>query len=336
LTVLAPTSKTLRVERLSLADWSARCAAAPQPLGSLGYGLADADGVAARVLSSGGPCVDAWFAGSGITSGRSGSVDWRHDGQWLWGSLSHADGDDGEAALAKLAELAYRDVFATLAATGYPHLQRVWNYLPRINADGGGLERYRQFNLGRQQAFLDCGQPAFEGAPAACAIGTQDGPFSLRFLAGRKRPLAVENPRQVSAYRYPSDYGPRSPSFSRAALVDAGGGATALLISGTASIVGHESRHAGDVRAQTRETLANLQALIETAHARTAARFALRDLVCVVYVRHAADWPAIEAELRQALGADAPALQGALALEADICRADLLVEIEAHGFASAA
>lgn len=332
--MLAPKEKTLRVARLSLADWSARRGdGAPPPLGSLGYGLDDAYGVPARVLSAGGPCVDAWFGGDDqIASGRTGSVEWRHDGEWLWGSLAHPDGETG---LAGLAERAYRDVFATLAATGYAHLQRVWNYLPRINADGGGLERYRQFNLGRQQAFLDCGQPAFEGAPAACAIGTHGGPFSLRFLAGRQRPVAVENPRQVSAYRYPDTYGPRSPSFSRAALVDASRGRTALLISGTASIVGHESRHAGDVRAQTRETLANLQALIDAAHAHTAARFALRELVCVVYVRRATDWPAIEAELRAALGADAPALQGVVALEADICRADLLIEIEAHGFASA-
>ena len=327
--MLASTLETLRVERRSLSGQ----AAARDALGRLVYGAAGDDGIAARMLSDGGPHVDLWFGnGAPMVRGHTGGVAWQHDGSWLWGSLVH---DDAEAGLAALSEQAYRDVFATLATTGYAHLQRVWNYLPRINADGGGLERYRQFNLGRQQAFLACGQPAFEGAPAACAIGTRGGPFSLSFLAGRTRPLAVENPRQVSAYRYPQVYGPRSPSFSRAALVDAGGGSTALLISGTASIVGHESRHGGDVRAQTRETLANLQALIDAAHGHTPARYALRELACVVYVRHAGDWPAIRAELNAALGAEAPALRGAVALEADICRSDLLVEIEAHGFASA-
>jgi hypothetical protein len=37
-----------------------------------------------------------------------------------------------------------------------PHLQRVWNYLPQINGDGGGLERYRQFNLGPAAGFRGC------------------------------------------------------------------------------------------------------------------------------------------------------------------------------------
>lgn len=328
--MLVPTLETLRVERLAAAGDAAGRLAGAAPLGRIGYGLAGADGIQARVLSDGGPRVDAWFGGAEPARGRTGSVAWRHDGHWLWGRL--ALDDTAEAGLAGLTERAYRDVFATLAATGYPHLQRVWNYLPRINADGGGLERYRQFNLGRQQAFLDGGQPAFDGAPAACALGTRGGPFVLHFLAGRRRPVAVENPRQVSAYRYPQAYGPRSPSFSRAALVDAGGGVTALLVSGTASIVGHASRHTGDVRAQTRETLANLGALLDAAHGRTAARFTLRALDCVAYVRHAADWPAVRAELQAALGADAPALAGMVALEADICRPELLVEIEAHGW----
>jgi hypothetical protein len=58
----------------------------------------------------------------------------------------------------------------------------------------------------------------------------------------------------VSAYDYPRQYGPAAPSFSRAALTPD----PLLLISGTASIVGHASVHLGDVTAQLEETLANL------------------------------------------------------------------------------
>lgn len=232
-----------------------------------------------------------------------------------------------------MAQRAYRDVFATLAHTGCEQLLRLWNYLPDINADGGGLERYRQFNLGRQQAFFDAQHPAFEGAPAACALGTHEGPFCVHFLAGRTRPLQVENPRQVSAYHYPREYGPRSPSFSRAALFEAGAGQVALLISGTASIVGHTSMHAGDVQAQTRETLANLQAVLGAARARSSARFELADLCLTVYVRRAEDAPAVWALLEAALGQDAAALRNAVVLQGDVCRSELLVEIEAHAFA---
>jgi hypothetical protein len=53
----------------------------------------------------------------------------------------------------------------------------------------------------------------------------------------------------------------------------------------------------------------------------------LGGLVCKVYVRHAADLPVIQAELCSALGSSAPVIY----LKADICRQDLLVEIEATG-----
>jgi chorismate lyase/3-hydroxybenzoate synthase len=146
--------------------------------------------------------------------------------------------------------------------------------------------------------------------------------------------MPVENPRQVSPYRYPETYGPRSPTFSRAALADIGDGNVALFISGTASIVGHETVHHGDVREQTRETLRNLQAVIDAANSRGTARFALAELDCVIYVRHPADTEAVREVLEGALGADAPMARHAVYLEADICRSDLLVEIEAHTVAA--
>jgi chorismate lyase / 3-hydroxybenzoate synthase len=305
-------------------------ALAPQALGALAYGAAaGADPVHARVLSANGPQVDLWTSDGPFTDGRTGRVRWRHNGRWLYGAIDLHEGVDG-AGLEALAHRAYTDIFATLRATGCTQLQRLWNYLPRINADGGGLERYRQFNTGRQVAFLQAQVAAFEGAPAACALGTHDGPFCVRFLAGTEPPVPVENPRQVSAYRYPSAYGPRAPTFSRAALVRLSERHTALLISGTASIVGHASVHPGDVVAQTHETLTNLRAVIDAAHQRTPARFALADMDCTIYVRHAADLPLIRQVFDAAVGPASHALRSAVALEGDICRSDLLVEIEGH------
>jgi enamine deaminase RidA (YjgF/YER057c/UK114 family) len=142
----------------------------------------------------------------------------------------------------------------------------------------------------------------------------------------------VENPRQVPAYRYSRTYGPRAPTFSRAALADAGGGQLALLVSGTASIVGEHTVHHGDVVAQAHETLRNLQAVIESAHHGCSARYTLADLEPTVYVRHAADAVVV----RQVLAQTEPSWREAPCVQADICRADLLVEIEAHGFAAGA
>jgi chorismate lyase / 3-hydroxybenzoate synthase len=136
----------------------------------------------------------------------------------------------------------------------------------------------------------------------------------------------VENPRQVSAYHYPQRYGPRAPTFSRAALAEAGDGRLGLFISGTASIVGHESVHPGDVRAQVRETLANLQAVLANASSKSTVRWSLRDVQGVVYVRHAHDYEAVV----DALGRDAGEM---VFLHADICRRELDVEIEGHAWA---
>ncbi len=325
----------LQVERLTLAQWTTLAAAPVPPLGGLAYGpeVPLADSTRAAVLPPSVPMVDVWNSPGARHSGRCGRVQWQHNGHWLYGAIELDEATE-RRDLAALAHQAYADVFATLKHTGCLHLQRLWNYLPGINADGGGLERYRQFNSGRQIAFLEAGYSAFEGAPAACAIGTRSGPFCVRFLAGTVPPVAVENPRQVSAYHYPTTYGPRSPTFSRAALVAVAPGRTALLISGTASIVGHASVHLGDARAQTRETFTNLRAVITAAHERCSARFELAEMDCVVYVRHAADAAVIREEFEAAVGAESPAARRAVYLEADICRADLLVEIEAHGIAA--
>jgi enamine deaminase RidA (YjgF/YER057c/UK114 family) len=318
----------LRAQRLSPGLWADGCSR--QALGGLAYGLpgdgSTLGGLPVPVLG-GTACVDAWLGGADVHSGRQGAVHWRHDGHWLHGVLDIADADLG---LADAAEQAYRDVFATLRLTGFEHLLRLWNYLPRINAETGGLERYRQFNIGRQQAFLAAGHSAFEGAPAACAIGTGAGDLRVRFLAGRSAPLAVENPRQVSAYRYPSRYGPRAPTFSRAALAALGGGELALFVSGTASIVGHETQHLGDVLAQTQETLNNLRAVLAAAQPRCSAPLVLANLVPCIYVRHARDQAVVQQALDAAWGAGSMAARSAVYVQADICRADLLVEVEGH------
>lgn len=330
----------LRSARLKPSDWQDAGHSAGLPLGRLAYGtpataaLPTVGAVALPVLSSTGAVIDSWSGGTVVhQAGTCGSVHWRHDGCWLYGALELEQSPDA-ADFDALCERAYRDVFATLAHTGYARLLRLWNYLPRVNADEGGLERYRRFNAGRQRAFLSSGQRAFAGAPAACALGTRGGPLCVHFLASHTAPLAVENPRQVSAYDYPGVYGPSSPSFSRAVLTGAGEGRVALLISGTSSIVGHRSVHAGDPVAQTHETLDNLRAVVQTAQGHTSARFDLAAMPCTVYLRHAAHLEPIRAALQAGVGAGAFAARTALFLEADICRSDLLVEIEAHAFAA--
>jgi chorismate lyase / 3-hydroxybenzoate synthase len=279
------------------------------------------------------PVLDAWLGRGATTAGSNAlGARWQQDGDWLFGVIDVPE----DAGLEAAAGHAYAGLFDALRTTGFTQLLRVWNYLPRINADheqGDAMERYKRFNAGRQQAFLDAGERAFEGSPAACAIGSADGPLRVRFLAGRGVVRHVENPRQVSAYHYPQRYGPRAPTFSRAALAEVGDGRLGLFVSGTASIVGHESVHRGDVRAQVRETVANLQALLANASTKSSARWSLRDLHGVVYVRHAQAQAAVVDELVHVapdLGRGAGEL---VFLHADICRRELDVEIEGHAWA---
>jgi enamine deaminase RidA (YjgF/YER057c/UK114 family) len=234
--------------------------------------------------------------------------------------------ESGKTPLQQASESAYREIFKLADALDFTHILRFWNYIADINGQSHGIERYRQFNMGRQDGFLSAGRDVKGSVPAASAVGFADGPLTIYFLAGRNvTPIAIENPRQVSAYQYPKDYGQRSPTFSRASVVQLGGN-DVFFLSGTASIVGHRTLHVGDVVAQTRETLANITAIIAEAN-RVAPRagFALGDLCYKVYVRHEQDVNAIHNELRRSLGQSARMMF----LKADICRQDLLMEIEA-------
>ncbi len=266
-----------------------------------------------------------------------GCVSGRRVGPWLH-ATAVLDDRTASGGLKGAAETVYRDLFAVLEqesrACGTDlQVLKVWNYMADINGtdEETGLERYRLFNIGRQDAFVATGHAAFDGAPAACALGTVQGPLTVHLLAGPHAPRTVENPRQVSAYRYPADYGPRAPTFSRAALADLGDGLEALFISGTASIVGHESRHPGDVQAQTEETLNNIEAVLAAAQDHRRALHHLGDLELTVYLRRPEDLDTVRRTLARRLGdPQAPALARALFLRADVCRAELLVEIEAQ------
>lgn len=272
---------------------------------------------------------EVWLSGAALTEGQCGDIRYRHDGNTLFGVVELAESDAGSDSastpLQHTADRAYRQIFELLEALDYPFIFRVWNYMADINGHSNGLERYRQFNRGRQDAFVACRREVVGNVPAACALGAAGGPLTISFLAGRNAPLAIENPRQISAYDYPQHYGPRSPTFSRASLARMGSDEV-LFISGTASIVGHCTMHPGNVAEQTRETLINIEAVIHAANLQASRPlFLLRHLFYRVYVRHRADLAAVRDIMISRIGASL----NAVFLQADVCRQDLLIEIEA-------
>lgn len=275
---------------------------------------------------------EVWHSQEPLHSGRHGHIRYRQGKTLLFGclTLEEAAGDrplDSRAPLQVATEAAYQSVFELLESRGYNAVLRFWNYFPAINWVSHSMERYHQFNIGRQDAFLAHGRLVIGKVPAACALGTAAGRLHIAFLAARADMMGIENPRQVSAYHYPSQYGPRSPTFSRASLVNLGG-CDMLFISGTASIVGHETLHVGDVAAQTRESLHNIEGVVAEANRRAPkANFRLDNLAYNIYVRHPEDLVRVRHEMTQFIGVPV----SAVFLQADVCRADLLVEIEASG-----
>lgn len=273
---------------------------------------------------------ECWLAEGPVQQGHSEGIHWRRHAGLLHGVIELHEADctatPGGSPLQTASQLVYERLFGLLREQGTPHLWRVWNYMGRINAESHGLERYRQFNLGRYEAFVQAQRDTGGQVPAACAIGVAGGPLSVAFLAGTSPVVPLENPRQVSAWRYPERYGPRAPTFSRAALAYPSG-QEVLFISGTASIVGHETLHPGDVSAQCLETVRNIECLVHEANGlrRSSQPFSIAGLQHRAYVRHAADARTVQHALQ-------PLLQGAalVCVQADICRSDLLVEIESQ------
>ncbi len=261
---------------------------------------------------------EVWVSSRAAVVSHDSEFRFSCDGSLLFGSLVFGDADTGQ--LEPKAFAAYSAIFDLLDRMGYPELLRVWNYFPDINEVGRGMERYREFNVGRHEAFCRRGRAIGQGmVPAACALGTRQGGLVVCFLAGKMPGIYIENPRQTNAYRYPGDFGPRSPAFSRGVLVG-----DALLVSGTASIVGSSTMHPGDVLRQLGETLENLRVVVAQARARGFSAQDPAGLCLNVYLRHATDFPLVRGRLDAEFGEARIAY-----LQADVCRADLLVEIEA-------
>lgn len=266
--------------------------------------------------------VEAWHSCETFSFGAHEQVCYRASDTFIFGSL--LVDEDGFADLAEVTQAAYEQIFRVLEKKGYPGLLRMWNFFPRINEDADGLERYRSFCLGRHRA-VDSWKFNPDQLPAAAAIGQSSHGLLIYFVAARQPGVQVENPRQVSAFRYPTLYGPRSPSFSRAILKN-WGTSQQLFISGTASIVGHETRHRADPIAQLRETLTNMRAVIDQAQQSYGTDcHDICDLdVMRVYVRDPGMAPAISDVLVGEMGGDS-ALNFVVG---DVCRKDLLLEIE--------
>lgn len=268
------------------------------------------------------PLVEVWKSATPVVSGVRGQVSYSKNDQVLLGHLSVDERDF--PGLEEATRQAYESILPFAGEMGFPHYLRIWNYIPDINGDENGVERYKRFCVGRY-ASLEKFDFADHRLPAASGVGSPSNRFLIYFLAARDAGVQVENPRQVSAFHYPPQYGPKSPAFSRALVKDWGTGKH-LYISGTASIIGHESQHRDNLLPQLTESLRNMSTLVHSAETEHGvAIHTLAELSQVkVYVRDGQDHAAIRGHIDEQLGARVPVIY----LSGDLCRKNLLVEIE--------
>jgi len=204
---------------------------------------------------------------------------------------------------------------------GYRDTVRTWFYLSDI------LDWYGPFNEVRNAAYRRFGllpaadQPAMR-LPASTGIRAEPpggAACSLDLLAISSvgpQPVVqcVRNPRQQEAWRYGS-------AFSRCVVVRIGP-ESLIEISGTAAIDEEgQSLYPSDVRAQARCTIERLETLLEQAGA------TLHDVcAATVFVKRGPDAVAAREVLTEAGLKRFPAVW----VEADVCRPELLFEIDAE------
>jgi chorismate lyase/3-hydroxybenzoate synthase len=210
--------------------------------------------------------------------------------------------------LRHLAAAAVAQLLREIAASPFPHVARMWNFIPQIHATlDNGEDRYMAFNAGRHDAMASCFGPALAArVPAATGVGHPGEDLHIHAFALAQPGVPVNNPLQVPAYRYSARYGRLPPCFARATRTPHG-----LLISGTASIRGENTVAPDDLHRQLALTLENL-------HALTAGRPLKHPRA---YVPPEVDREEVAAKLEEHF----PDVE---IIEADLCRRDLLVEIE--------
>jgi len=210
------------------------------------------------------------------------------------------------------------------------HIIRQWNYIENILALDYSKQRYQEFNDVRSSFYKNLFSST--GYPAATGIGMNCGGVIVEFVAVKSTDavnLPVNNPEQVAAYGYSNDVlvgsnHKTTPKFERARYLDLYG-KKQLMISGTASIRGEKTVGAGNPEEQTHVTIQNMQRLYCADVLKSAAGAVLHPVYghARIYIRNRNDYKIVKKTFRSYYG-NLPVVY----LVADICRKDLLVEIE--------
>jgi enamine deaminase RidA (YjgF/YER057c/UK114 family) len=209
---------------------------------------------------------------------------------------------------------------------------RQWNYLEDIIGFDSDKQKYQEFNNVRSEYYKDHFEK--DGYPAATGIGTNQGGVLIEFLAIQSdvvKTVPVDNPDQIAAHHYSKKVlvGEEcvlktTPKFERARYLELYD-KKLIFISGTASITGERTIGVDDPVIQTEITIQNIKRLYSQEVLRNLSKDELRAKYghARIYIKNRKDFAAIKTTFKAHFG-KLPVVY----IIADICRPDLLVEIE--------
>ncbi len=224
----------------------------------------------------------------------------------------------------------------------FGNIVRQWNYIPSILSvnkfENSTLQNYQIFNDIR--AFYYNPGSFKNGYPAATGIGSGYGSVTIDFIAVNSEEdisvMPVKSPVQQSAYNYTekvlegealsTESGKKPPLFERGKLISYPD-KNYVFISGTASIKGEKTISVGDVKEQTKITIDNILELTMKKNMESIGVMGddspTYDYVRV-YMKNRDDFNEVKQVVEQQMK-----VKEIIYVEADICRNNLLVEIEA-------
>jgi enamine deaminase RidA (YjgF/YER057c/UK114 family) len=242
----------------------------------------------------------------------------------------------------KAAENAFDQVVALLEKEDMTlnNIIRQWNYIGNILKIRNGIQNYQVFNEVRSEYYSR--YRTVTGYPAATGIGMKSESVIIDFCAispdESVRINKLSNPNQVNAYEYTQnilkgvkDTGKSKkhpPQFERALIIAFKNNAV-LYISGTASIIGQETIGKDDVAMQTTVTIENIKKLTSPEMISQVLperiQYSMKYILLRIYIRNQEDFNTVRTICEEHF----PGIP-AVFIEADICRDNLLTEIEAE------
>lgn len=262
---------------------------------------------------------------------------------WLTGShaISQSESieNDSIQAFDKL-----QNAFDTLKID-FNNIVRQWNYvgniLNKVLHKNVYRQHYQMFNETRSDYYGKFRQTTF--FPAATGIGMTNNGVSIDCMAIKNNNKEVQiiplsNPGQRESYEYKQEVlvgAPaenrsqnQAPQFERAMLLCHNDKAK-IYISGTASIIGQKTVGIDDIEEQTRITIDNINKLVAPENIKKhypAIKYIPQTYSYIrVYIKNKTDYRKVKDICSQIYG-NTPATY----IVADICRDNLLVEIEAE------